>query len=147
MGCQIGICKYASEEKTLHLLSLPNEVLIKIMSFVQETRDRITLRYVCRRLQNLFLTPSVWREFTWTDCSCREENRLYNIMETCGTHIKRLSFPQYFIRPGHLQTIGGTTQKLLKVSGMVKVLQHCSNLTYLNLPALDYVKCFVFKHR
>ena len=142
MGCQIGVCKHAPEEQTSHLLSLPNEVLIKIISFLQETRDRVTLRFVCRRLQNLCLTPSLWREFTWADCSCREENRLYDVMEASGTHIKRLSFPQYFIRPGPLQTIGGTTQKLLKVSGMVKALQHCRNITYLNLPALDYVKRF-----
>ena len=141
MGCQNGVCKHAPEE-TLHLLSLPHEVLVKIMSFLQETLDKITLRNVCRKLRNLSQTPSLWSEFIWVDCSCRQEKRLYNVMETCGAYVKRLSFSQHYIGPGPLQTICGTTQKLMKVSGMVKVLQHCSNLTYLNLPALDYVKCF-----
>ena len=60
MGCQIGVSKREKDTETLHLLSLPNEVLIKIMSFLQETRDRVTLRYVCRKLRNLCLTPSLW---------------------------------------------------------------------------------------
>ena len=141
MGCQNGVCKHTPEE-TLNLLSLPHEVLVKIMSFLQETLDKITLRNVCRKLRNLCQTPSLWSEFIWIDCSCRQEKRLYNVMETCGAYVKRLSFSQHYIGPGPLQTICGTTQKLMKVSGMVKVLQHCSILTYLNLPALDYVKCF-----
>ena len=141
MECQIGVSKREEDTETLHLLSLPNEVLIKIMSFLQETHDRITLRYVCRKLQNLCLTSSLWHKFMWVDCSCRKEKCLNNVMETCGAHVKRLSFPQRFIGLGPLQIIARTTQKLMKVSGMVKMLQHCRNLTYLNLPALDYVNC------
>ena len=145
MGCQIGVSKRDREEedaKTLHLLSLPNEVLVKIISFLPETLDRLTLRYVCRKLREVSLTPSLWRVFVWADCSCREEKRLYNVMETCGVHIKRLSFPQQLVIPDALPIINGTTQRLMKISGMVKVLQHCSNLTHLNLPSLDYSNCF-----
>ena len=145
MGCRIGVSKRDPEEvdaKTLHLLSLPNEVLVKIISFLPETLDKLTLRYVCRKLREVSLTSSLWRVFVWADCSCREENRLYNVMETCGVHVRRLSFPQQLVGPGALPIICGTTQRLMKISGMVKVLQHCSNLTHLNLPSLDYSNCF-----
>ena len=144
MGCQFSKRDQEEENaKTLHLLSLPNEVLVKIISFLPETAlDRLTLRYVCRKLREVSLTPSLWRVFVWEDCTCREEKRLYNVMETCGVHLKRLSFPQQLVAPSALPIICGTTQRLMKMSEMVKVLQYCCNLTHLNLPSLDYaVNC------
>ena len=36
-----------------YLSSLPNEVLVKIISLLPETQDRVKLRYVSRRLQKI----------------------------------------------------------------------------------------------
>ena len=59
MGCQMGVCQRIPDEDPQnheifkdsesepkiksHLLSLPNEMLVKIMSFLPETSDRVRL--------------------------------------------------------------------------------------------------------
>jgi len=43
-----------------NLLSLPSEVLVKIVSFLSKACDRVTLRYVSRRLRSISETPSLW---------------------------------------------------------------------------------------
>jgi len=89
---------------------------------------------VSRRLRSISETPSLWREFVWTDCNHREEKQLYNVLKIYGTHIRRLSFPQHVVQPV-------TRATLTFVNGleMVKMLQYCNNLTHLNLPTLDHV--------
>ena len=69
------VSQHAPEEypETPNLLSLPNEVLAKIMSFLPEARDRVKLRYVSRKLLSISGTPSMWCEFVWPDCNLREE--------------------------------------------------------------------------
>ena len=42
-----------------HFSSLPNEVLVKIISFLPETRDRAKLRYVSQKLRKISETPSL----------------------------------------------------------------------------------------
>ena len=46
-------------------LDLPNEVLVKIISFLPETRDRVKLRYVSQEIRSISETPSLWRYFVW----------------------------------------------------------------------------------
>ena len=76
-----------------YLSSLPNEVLVKIISLLPETQDREKLRYVSRRLQKISETPSLWREVVWRDCYSCEEERLHNVIKAHGIHIRRLSAP------------------------------------------------------
>lgn len=121
----------------LSLLDLPNEVLVKIMSLLPETRDRVKLRCVSRRLRSISETPSLWRDFEWSDCNHREEKHLYNVMKTCGAHINRLSFPERLVQSGALPIAGKDVLKLTKMSEMAKMLQCCRNLTHLSLPALN----------
>ena len=71
-----------------YLSSLPNEVLVKIISLLPETQDRVKLRYVSRRLQKISETPSLWREVVWRDYNSCEEQRLHNVMKSCGIHIR-----------------------------------------------------------
>ena len=123
-----------------YLSSLPNEVLVKIISLLPETQDRVKLRYVSRRLQNISETPSLWREVVWRDCNSCEEERLHNVMKAHGIHIRRLSFSQHLIHPSTLPLVSQTTIKLIKVSEMAKMLHYCSNLTHLSLPVLDHLK-------
>ena len=129
-----------------NILSLPTEVLVKIMSFLPETLDKINLRYVSRRLRSISETPLIWRVVVWSDCDRREEKCLYNALKVCGVHIRQLSFPQHVIGPIALPTIvktvgkenGQTILKLLQMSEVVKILQYCGNVTHLSLPAVDY---------
>ena len=128
-----------------YLSSLPNELLVKIISLLPETQDRVKLRYVSRRLQKISETPSLWREVVWRDCYSYEEERLLNVMKSCGIHIRQLSFSQHMIHPmtlpiDALRIVNQTTMKLIKVSEMAKMLHYCSNLTHLSLPVLDHSK-------
>ena len=125
--------------KIPNLLSLPNEVLVKIISFLPGIRDRVKLRCVSRKLRSISETPSLWREFVWF-VNPRAEKCLHNVMKACGAHIKRLSFhSHYLIRPNVLPPNSSQKAiKLVKMSEMVKMLQYCNNVTHLNLPALDH---------
>ena len=71
-----------------YFLSLPNEVLVKIMSLLPETHERVKFRYVSRRLQKISETPSLWREVVWYDCSSREEKRYLLFVINMQTSIK-----------------------------------------------------------
>ena len=53
--------KTASHETSDYFSSLPNEMLVKIMSLLPETQDRVKFRYVSRRLQKISETPLLWR--------------------------------------------------------------------------------------
>ena len=121
---------------TPNLLSLPNEILVKIMSYLPDVRDRVKFRYVSRRWRNISETPSLLCEFMWPDCNHHEERCLYNVMKECGVHIRRLSFPQQVICPCRLPNT--ENQVILKLMQMAEMLQFCSNLTHLSLPALDH---------
>ena len=143
MGCQLGMTKREPDEipkteletETLNLLSLPNEVLVNIMLCLPDSRDRVKLRYVSRKLRSISETPSLWREFVWPDCNPREEKRLKIVMKSCGMHIRRLSF-HHLNQPSVLPASSQTALKLVEISIMTKILQYCSNLTHLSLPAL-----------
>ena len=121
-----------------YLSSLPNELLVKIISLLPETQDRVKLRYVSRRLQKISETPSLWRKVVWRDCYSYEEERLHNVMKSCGIHIRRLAFSQHLIHPRTLPIVSQTTIKLIKVSKMAQMLHYCSNLIHLSLPVLDH---------
>ena len=121
---------------TPNLLSLPNEILVKIMSYLPDARDRVKFRYVSRRWRNISETPSLFCEFMWPDCNHHEERCLYNVMKDYGVHIRRLSFPQQVICPCRLPNT--ENQVILKLLQMAEMLQFCSNLTHLSLPALDH---------
>ena len=153
MGSQIATCVRDSNRRdqdkdpdTLreNLLSLPNEVLVRILSFLPEIRDRIKLRCVSRKLRSISETPSLWRDFVWADYYRGDEKRLCNIVKVCGVHIRRLSFPQKLIQPSREprgdvpKNVTGATLKSMPISQMVKVLHYCKNLIHLRLPALDH---------
>ena len=103
-----------------------------------ETLDRIRLRYVSQRLWSI---PSVWCSLIWPDCNRREQNCLCNVL----INIRQLSFPQHVIGPLALPTIVKTVSEynqtiliLVEMSEVLKILQYCSNVTHLSLPALDH---------
>ena len=93
-----------------------------------------------QKLRSISETPSLWRDFVWTDYNRGDEKRLCNIMKTYGVHIRRLSFPQKLIQPspeprGDVPYVTGATLKLMPISEM---MNYCKNLTHLSLPGLDH---------
>jgi len=133
-----------------NLLSLPSEVLVKIMSFLSEARDKLNLRYVSQRLRSISETPSLWREFVWSDCNRCEEKHLCNILKVYGTHIRRLSFPhhlaQLVTRVNNSWGRPRTTLAIVNASEMMKMLQCCNSLTHLKLAPLDYANSRFDEH-
>ena len=109
--------KEQSKEPLSSLVDLPTELLVYILSFLKNIRDIVKLRYVSRRLQSVCETPSLWREFVWPHFNIREERCVKNLLESCGQHIKRLSFPDH-VTPSKLTVM----------------LPHCSNLVTLSIP-------------
>jgi len=109
------------------LVNLPIELLVYIISFVTCTRDKVKLRYVSQRLRIAAETPSLWREFIWPHYDFREEHPINIVLQLCGSHMKRLSFPDMVIP--------------------VESLQHCDNLLQLSLPSvklsLDQIKTMI----
>ena len=92
----------------------------------------------------------MWRELVWSDCNRREENCLCNVLKICGIQTRRLSFSQHVIGPLALPIIlktgndpvlgdGRTILNLVGMSEVLKILQCCSNVTHLSLPALDHL--------
>ena len=99
-----------------NILSLPVELLVCIVSFLTNVRDKVKLRYVSQRFRSISETPSLWRKFFWPYYDHLEERCLSNVLKTCGRNIVELSFPHH-VMP----------------SKLVKFLQHCGNIKHLSL--------------
>ena len=97
------------------------------------------LRNVSQKLRVISETPSLWREFVWSDCVRCEKERLHSVFKACGVHIRRLSFSQHLIQPRVLRIVSQNTLKLMKMSEMANLLQYCSNLTHLSLSGVDHL--------
>ena len=78
-----------------NLLTLPNELLVYIISLLTITRDKVKLRCVSRKFRSVCNTPSLWRTFIWPNFDIREENCVRNVLKSCGQFINRLSFPHH----------------------------------------------------
>ena len=116
-----------------NILSLPTEILLHILQFLTEARDRAKLRYVSQRLKGICEAPCLWRTFVWPYYNHHEKEYLHNVMKSFGEHVEQLSFPQHvmFSRPvvknvPHLVA----TKKML---GIMDVLHFCHNLMHLSL--------------
>ena len=99
-----------------NIFSLPVELLVYIVSFLTDVRDKVKLRYVSQRLRSISVTPSLWRKVVWPYYDRLEERCLSNLLKTCGRNIVQLSFPHH-VMP----------------SKLVKFLQHCGNVRHLSL--------------
>ena len=113
-----GPSEQNSVQRLYTLLVLPIELLIYIFSFVTSARDKANLRYASQGLRAAVEMPSLWRNFTWPHYDFREENSIKSVLESCGRHVKRLSFPSLVRIP-------------------VESLQHCSNVLRLSLPSIE----------
>ena len=77
------------------LEALPTELLVYIFHLIPTTRGKATLRYVSQRIRNVTEVPSLWKEFVWSYYEDREEYCVCNLLKSCGSFIKTLSFPNH----------------------------------------------------
>ena len=98
------------------LLSLPTELLVKVLSYLP-TRDKIMVQYVSRRFQDVSEIPLLWKEFNWADYEPRHQCSVSNILKRCGKHVRRISFPMHV-----------TPRKVLEM------VCNCKEVTHLSLP-------------
>ena len=117
----------------LDILSLPTEILLYILQFLTEARDRVKLLHVSRRLRSIAETPSLWRVFTWSYYNCHEKDHLFGLMKKFGKHVERLSFPQHIklSRPAVKNVPHLAAAK--SMHGLVDTLYYCNCLTHLSL--------------
>ena len=111
------------------LLSLPTELLVKVLSYLP-TRDKIMVQYVSRRFQDVSEIPLLWKEFNWADYEPRHQCSVSNILKRCGKHVRQISFPMHV-----------TPTKVLEM------VCSCKEVTHLSLPkdtkVLRYLKVIV----
>jgi len=119
-----NVVSRAVSEGSVQLLNLPVELLVYITSFLPAIRDRMKLRYVSRRLRTVSETPSLWSEFVWPLYDRREERSVMSVLKRCGEYIKRMFFPDH-VTP----------------SILIKMLNHCNNVTELRLPPGAKLSC------
>jgi len=101
-----------------HILSLPTELLVNILSFLRNVRDIAKIQYVSRRFRSVSReTPSLWREFVWPNLDSNEERCVKSVLKSCGQYMMKLSFPDH-VMP----------------SKLTYLLLHCSNLVQLSIP-------------
>ena len=103
-------------------VELPAELVVLIISFMSTVRDKIRLRCVSRKLRSICETPSLWHKFEWPcyeDCD-RDELCIQTVLKSCGEHVQLLSFPDH-----------------VPPSKLIKFLDHCRNVTQLNIPTTE----------
>jgi len=136
-------------ENLYTLVNFPVELLVWIISFVS-TRDRVNLRYVSQRIRVAVEVPSLWREFVWPNYDFREENAIKSVLETCGRHMKILSFPNHLMPIESLhQCVNVLRLSMpsvnLSLSQMRMILQSMKKLQYLDIlwGSKSYIKCLL----
>ena len=125
-----------------NLLSLPVELLVYIVSFLTEVRDKVKLRYVSRRVKSISETPSLWRKFVWRYYDRLEERCLCNLLKACGPHIAELSFPNHVTpsklvkllqRCGDVRHLSLSKETKLSIEQITNILQHMEHLSVLKI--------------
>ena len=123
-----------SEEDIIYhsksLADLPTEVLVKIMTYLP-TRDRIMMRYVSRKCQEVSEVPLFWKEFVWPYGS-RHVSSVSSIFKACGEHMRRIVFPAHV-----------TPTKILEMANSCTKVTHLglSRGTQLSLNNLEEILC------
>ena len=108
--------KVESKRAPMNIVTLPNELLVHIISFLTCVREVVKLRYVSRRFLSICETPSLWRELIWPLFDIREKHCVKSVLKSCGKYVRQLSFPD------HVE------------STQLRILRHCNNLVELSIP-------------
>ena len=98
------------------LANLPTELLVKILSYLS-TSDKITMRYASRRFREASETPSLWKDFVWSDYEPRHLCGVNDVLKTYGEHVRKIFFP-----------VQVTPTRILEMA------HYCTKVTHLRLP-------------
>ena len=110
--------KLTQEDNIYHskcLEDLPTELLVKIMTYLP-TRDRIVMRYVSRKLEEVSKIPLFWKEFLWS-YEPHHVSSVSNLLKSYGEHTRRMFFPAH-VMP----------------SKILEMANNCTKVTHLSLP-------------
>lgn len=116
-----------------NILSLPTEIVLYIVQFLTEARDRVKVLYVSKRLRIIGQTPSLWREFVWPYYNYLEKTYLFGLLKSFGKHVERLSFPHHVMLSRPAVKIVPHLVTAKRMDGLVDMVYFCSNLTHLSL--------------
>ena len=95
---------------------LPTELLLKIMCYLP-TRDKITMRYVSRRLKHVSEIPLLWKEFIWPDYEPHHLRQVSDTLKTYGDRVRRILFPAHLcMAPMNVLEMGRCCTKVMHLS-------------------------------
>ena len=109
------------DDNEQQFLSLPNEILVFIISFLACARDLVKLRYVSKRIRYVCETPSLWRKIVWKRFEVREVCGIKEVFKECGIYIKKLLFTDHVTVPS---------------TKLATIVRYCLNLVELRLSTM-----------
>ena len=102
------------------LMTIPVEIIVHIISLLS-TRDKIRIRCVSRSLRTICEIPLLWKEFSWSWYTPRNDISLMCVFKMFGKHIENFYFADN-IAPSKLEVM----------------LMYCKNLKQLSVPKVNY---------
>ena len=97
-------------------VNLPTELLVKILSYLP-MRDKIRIRYVSRRFQDVIEMPLLWKDFLWPDYEPRHVRIVCDTLKAHGRHVRRIVFPAH-----------------VKHANVLEMARFCTSVTHLRFP-------------
>ena len=140
--------KYGADNSKLRsesLANLPTELLVKIL-FYLPIYDRIRIRYVCRRFQDVSEMPLLWKEFVWS-YKPHHVRMVSNVLKVCGGHVKQLSFPNH-LTPARILEIAHYCVKVTHLSlseGTQLALHHLEEIMH-TMTQLQQLEVLAFRN-
>ena len=119
-----------SKVHSVSLLNLPAELLVKILCYLP-IYDRIRIRYVCRRFQDVSEIPLLWEEFVWS-YKPHHVRMVSNILKVYGGHVRQINFPKH-LTPAWILEIARYCVKVTHLSlseGTQLALHHLEEIMY-----------------
>ena len=105
------------DSNSLSLVDLPAELLVRILYYLP-TRDRLMMRHVAQRFQDVGGVPLLWKHFVWSYRS-HHTFMVSKLLKLYGEHVRQLYIPTH-VMP----------------SEALEMLCYCTKMTYLMVPEI-----------
>ena len=102
------------------MMALPVEIIVYVISLLS-ARDKIRICCASRSLRTICEIPLLWKEFSWSWYTPRDDISLMCVFKKFGKHIEKLHFADN-IAPSKLEVM----------------LMFCKNLIQLSVPKVNY---------
>ena len=114
------ILKKARVVPQITMMALPVEIIVYVISLLS-ARDKIRICCASRSLRTICEIPLLWKEFSWSWYTPRDDISLVCVFKKFGKHIEKLHFADN-IAPSKLEVM----------------LMFCKNLIQLSVPKVNY---------